>query len=151
MIRRPPRSTLFPYTTLFRSRHLAGIDMHFERRKLLRHVARRPSSHNAFTEILTVLNPIELHTQPRKLLLLDVPFFQQGIESVHHFLRGASGRLLLQMVQLHNHRSETARTPAPQPLTESCVRRSPLASQVRTSLRPQISPRWAARNSPGAR
>src|SRR5690554_6986204 len=24
MIRRPPRSTLFPYTTLFRSRHLVG-------------------------------------------------------------------------------------------------------------------------------
>src|SRR5258708_18214590 len=24
MIRRPPRSTLFPYTTLFRSRHVAG-------------------------------------------------------------------------------------------------------------------------------
>src|SRR3712207_7501972 len=25
MIRRPPRSTLFPYTTLFRSRHLARV------------------------------------------------------------------------------------------------------------------------------
>src|SRR5580698_3262649 len=25
MIRRPPRSTLFPYTTLFRSRRLAGV------------------------------------------------------------------------------------------------------------------------------
>src|SRR5437773_3786716 len=25
MIRRPPRSTLFPYTTLFRSRHLVGV------------------------------------------------------------------------------------------------------------------------------
>src|SRR2546429_4845683 len=25
MIRRPPRSTLFPYTTLFRSRHAIGI------------------------------------------------------------------------------------------------------------------------------
>src|SRR5256885_9841051 len=30
MIRRPPRSTLFPYTTLFRSRFFAG----FERRAL---------------------------------------------------------------------------------------------------------------------
>src|SRR2546430_14744275 len=27
MIRRPPRSTLFPYTTLFRSRQLAGRDI----------------------------------------------------------------------------------------------------------------------------
>src|SRR3712207_8247333 len=26
MIRRPPRSTLFPYTTLFRSRHI-GVDL----------------------------------------------------------------------------------------------------------------------------
>src|SRR2546427_6953762 len=26
MIRRPPRSTLFPYTTLFRSRHAADAD-----------------------------------------------------------------------------------------------------------------------------
>src|SRR2546426_4523254 len=26
MIRRPPRSTLFPYTTLFRSQHCAGAD-----------------------------------------------------------------------------------------------------------------------------
>src|SRR2546429_4248488 len=26
MIRRPPRSTLFPYTTLFRSRHAAGAE-----------------------------------------------------------------------------------------------------------------------------
>src|SRR2546426_8576383 len=29
MIRRPPRSTLFPYTTLFRSRALAGRRAHF--------------------------------------------------------------------------------------------------------------------------
>src|SRR5256885_5882175 len=27
MIRRPPRSTLFPYTTLFRSRYLAILDV----------------------------------------------------------------------------------------------------------------------------
>src|SRR3712207_7287369 len=29
MIRRPPRSTLFPYTTLFRSRHLAAAPSDF--------------------------------------------------------------------------------------------------------------------------
>src|SRR5687768_17903812 len=28
MIPRPPRSTLFPYTTLFRSRHLGGERLH---------------------------------------------------------------------------------------------------------------------------
>src|SRR2546428_9409811 len=33
MIRRPPRSTLFPYTTLFRSPvHPDGADLHLERR-----------------------------------------------------------------------------------------------------------------------
>src|SRR5437588_4124177 len=31
MIRRPPRSTLFPYTTLFRSRRTCGELLYFER------------------------------------------------------------------------------------------------------------------------
>src|SRR2546430_7319881 len=31
MIRRPPRSTLFPYTTLFRSRHRQVVDVAFQR------------------------------------------------------------------------------------------------------------------------
>src|SRR5256886_11693069 len=34
MIRRPPRSTLFPYTTLFRSLGVAGIDEHDDARAL---------------------------------------------------------------------------------------------------------------------
>src|SRR5260370_34159134 len=38
MIRRPPRSTLFPYTTLFRSDVLSAGQRGFDR-KLLRHVA----------------------------------------------------------------------------------------------------------------
>src|SRR5438132_7966888 len=33
MMRRPPRSTLFPYTTLFRSRRRAGLDL---RRRFVR-------------------------------------------------------------------------------------------------------------------
>ena len=36
MIRRPPRSTLFPYTTLFRSQHDAGADTPFCLSKALR-------------------------------------------------------------------------------------------------------------------
>src|SRR2546426_8809408 len=35
MIRRPPRSTLFPYTTLFRSGRAAGVERHL--RRVLRH------------------------------------------------------------------------------------------------------------------
>src|SRR2546429_6324240 len=33
MIRRPPRSTLFPYTTLFRSRHVGGDLYCFTKRR----------------------------------------------------------------------------------------------------------------------
>src|SRR2546422_8162779 len=39
MIRRPPRSTLFPYTTLFRSEKCAGVEVGSPVRQLL---ARRP-------------------------------------------------------------------------------------------------------------
>src|SRR5687768_18364468 len=44
MIRRPPRSTLFPYTTLFRSRHryfIASPPSAFLRRRVLDHVSAR--------------------------------------------------------------------------------------------------------------
>src|SRR2546430_13098544 len=37
MIRRPPRSTLFPYTTLFRSMILADLTIKGRRRKVLVH------------------------------------------------------------------------------------------------------------------
>src|SRR5687768_17847266 len=41
MIRRPPRSTLFPYTTLFRSDHLIGPGVdHVFQAKAQRHVGR---------------------------------------------------------------------------------------------------------------
>src|SRR2546430_13100972 len=46
MIRRPPRSTLFPYTTLFRSRELArihvGDDRHVRRGQPVRQRPRGP-------------------------------------------------------------------------------------------------------------
>src|SRR5436190_9585770 len=44
MIRRPPRSTLFPYTTLFRSAHAAALARRARRaaRPGLRRVLRRP-------------------------------------------------------------------------------------------------------------
>src|SRR2546425_11775434 len=37
MIRRPPRSTLFPYTTLFRSRRILGRDLRVQRPEPQRH------------------------------------------------------------------------------------------------------------------
>src|SRR3712207_8638308 len=47
MIRRPPRSTLFPYTTLFRSlgdgvAAPAAVDLHDERPVQFQHVDRQP-------------------------------------------------------------------------------------------------------------
>src|SRR2546427_7156256 len=39
MIRRPPRSTLFPYTTLFRSRAYSAIETEFETKDCGRHRA----------------------------------------------------------------------------------------------------------------
>src|SRR3712207_8933533 len=41
MIRRPPRSTLFPYTTLFRSRRRRGRGRHLQLRDEAREVRRR--------------------------------------------------------------------------------------------------------------
>src|SRR5256885_12399738 len=38
MIRRPPRSTLFPYTTLFRSRHAVRVRRREHRHRPLRHI-----------------------------------------------------------------------------------------------------------------
>src|SRR2546427_2400445 len=45
MIRRPPRSTLFPYTTLFRSPHSndgAGWSIHKEQTDLVLHLRQKP-------------------------------------------------------------------------------------------------------------
>src|SRR2546430_9133202 len=44
MIRRPPRSTLFPYTTLFRSRRGHGLGAPFENGAACRFAARRAAS-----------------------------------------------------------------------------------------------------------
>src|SRR3712207_8074436 len=41
MIRRPPRSTLFPYTTLFRSMPLVAVAQHFARSHVQRREQRR--------------------------------------------------------------------------------------------------------------
>src|SRR5690348_17812652 len=38
MIRRPPRSTLFPYTTLFRSARVQWVDLHTDNAQILRKV-----------------------------------------------------------------------------------------------------------------
>src|SRR2546422_3049451 len=49
MIRRPPRSTLFPYTTLFRSRHSGLMRNWSDRPSVLRSATGRPSQNPAST------------------------------------------------------------------------------------------------------
>src|SRR3712207_8432809 len=59
MIRRPPRSTLFPYTTLFRSQDGARLAAEDEE---LRGAKRRAPRHPAVDELGRVLGRSEEHT-----------------------------------------------------------------------------------------
>src|SRR2546429_4684540 len=60
MIRRPPRSTLFPYTTLFRSGHAPGEPQDHPRISLRRQLAgaraHRPRSEEHTSELQSRLN-----------------------------------------------------------------------------------------------
>src|SRR2546427_5764164 len=47
MIRRPPRSTLFPYTTLFRSHHAEGADQRQRHGKARYQRGRRSEEHTS--------------------------------------------------------------------------------------------------------
>src|SRR2546425_1488922 len=69
MIRRPPRSTLFPYTTLFRSRYRPG----------------------------TLILETELETDEGAVTLIDLmPIFGQGTDVVR-IVAGKRGRLQMRM------------------------------------------------------
>src|SRR2546427_4603326 len=67
MIRRPPRSTLFPYTTLFRSRHAVG--------------ARQRPDHGLDVAAL------------RRVALAEVPIAVGGlVRAKHHLVEAATRR-----------------------------------------------------------
>src|SRR2546425_9615641 len=59
MIRRPPRSTLFPYTTLFRSFFLESLPVHAHKRvpgrNALDHVVTRSEEHTSELQSLAYL------------------------------------------------------------------------------------------------
>src|SRR2546422_4805461 len=50
MIRQPPRSTLFPYTTLFRSRH----------------AAQGPAAHQMAVSVVDLLQPVQVEQHDRE-------------------------------------------------------------------------------------
>src|ERR1019366_7523814 len=57
MIRRPPRSTLFPYTTLFRSRsEVSRPEPSFRRVRVGRRVEQRPRSEEHTSELQSLTN-----------------------------------------------------------------------------------------------
>src|SRR5260370_18706821 len=61
MIRRPPRSTLFPYTTLFRSDHV-GAGFRVRHRGAREQLERRIVAHRAVLDHATVAVRSEEHT-----------------------------------------------------------------------------------------
>src|SRR2546428_9395424 len=88
MIRRPPRSTLFPYTTLFRSQIISVADT-YEAMTSTRPYRPALSHETAVAELRRVsgtqLNPLVVDAFIRQLEMApaDVPHEHDGIEHVH--------------------------------------------------------------------
>src|ERR1039457_7576764 len=79
MIRRPPRSTLFPYTTLFRSSNAPGprIDDHCQER-----VARSARSEEHTSELQSPCNLVcRLLLEKKKYNNNDVPGGEQEVDT----------------------------------------------------------------------
>src|SRR2546422_5117371 len=88
MIRRPPRSTLFPYTTLFRSRPahpgVVGCQDHHDRRDLeaREHVGRRESRIEG-TRVRSEEHTSELQSRLHLVCRLLLEKKKQAFESSH--------------------------------------------------------------------
>ena len=95
MIRRPPRSTLFPYTTLFRSRCRGGLTAPYYSHRWPGHPSTHPppcySAVAVASHCIRTSEPsyssLCVHPLPRLPRLRVVPFL--GLTVVHH--RGALG------------------------------------------------------------
>src|SRR2546422_8077325 len=73
MIRRPPRSTLFPYTTLFRSGRRHPLGAHAARRARSRRPRGSPARRDAQPQSLSRRGACALLPEPRPARLLLVP------------------------------------------------------------------------------
>src|SRR3989441_4248554 len=87
MIRRPPRSTLFPYTTLFRSRDLAAVHpgqpIRNECEPIFREPSRRqPEPHELFAARARLGSPTTLNTRMNVMSTLTVKFTAAAFATV---------------------------------------------------------------------
>src|SRR2546429_1463908 len=87
MIRRPPRSTLFPYTTLFRSRTVRAVDRGVRGRRPAARATRpeEPRSEEHTSELQSRLHLV------CRLLLEKKKQYQQRLRQ-HHYCRPPPGR-----------------------------------------------------------
>src|SRR3989449_6101538 len=88
MIRRPPRSTLFPYTTLFRSksrRVREGRGSVGRERRAVHRVTRAPSSWARLLALVAVSAPAALAQTPRSDLV--TPFRALRVDEDYRYLR----------------------------------------------------------------
>src|SRR5437867_7842726 len=92
MIRRPPRSTLFPYTTLFRSdnelhreSHRDAAARHAEHQALAdRKSTRLNSSHRTISYAVFCLKKKKNNTQNRKNNAIAPPISYDPVQTFHH-------------------------------------------------------------------
>src|SRR5256885_16978891 len=81
MIRRPPRSTLFPYTTLFRSVHMVEVINKLARvqRQMLQDLGREPTPEELAKELdMTPEKVIEVQKYGREPISLHTPLVEDG-------------------------------------------------------------------------
>src|SRR5215467_6946161 len=127
-------------------RHLSQVDVYLQRARFSPWIFAEFRRHDALSEVLPVLDPIQMNAKAGELLLLNLPFFEQTVKRVNHFLCGAGGGLSLQMVQLQNHVSQAARMPPPRSPRNVSAKPPPLALRAPPSLPLQFSLHSAKRN-----
>src|SRR5256714_13760582 len=100
MIRRPPRSTLFPYTTLFRSTFSVKVLNLFSRSR--RKTNKRKSKHSAMLRnketrhrmFIGLLNTTRKHSVPRFFVPEHGTMFTLALRSEERFSRNAETDLV---------------------------------------------------------
>src|SRR2546422_11608142 len=111
MIRRPPRSTLFPYTTLFRSPNHANRQPNVEQAEPAYRAAHRWVQHHAdqarkAAEEVVVLPDAEPGQQKKKHAELEEQYYDQSVKNSVH--GGLAPRLITVSGCAHERESNTS-------------------------------------------